>query len=314
MDLARQPDSPGCMGLLNYEGKPKAVYNAWKAYAMMPVDRREVIAEGALEGMASTDGHRASLLIWNRSSYEQRADVHLKNIPFRSGTIKVYRIDKDHASFVDGGTENLEVNESYPLQEAGWSYLDVTLPKYSTMYVEADDGSGVSELETAQVGNPIRVNHYYPARGKTRSYADFDRHTWIARLGMEGERAADERVGVLANHLPDSLEVVAQVDGKLQKLDPNSLLGIRVDYRVDRKYTKAVLYHCGLYDRSRKDANPWALKAQLDETVAVPNIAKFRIPLREKAPAGWSGEVQLSFLMQDTGPDTRAKFTLRNAR
>ena len=314
MDLAKQTDSPGCMGLLNYEGRPKAVYNAWKAYAMMPVDRRQVTAEGALEGIASTDGHRASLLIWNRSSYEQRADVNLKNMPVRSGTVRVYRIDKSHASFIDGGTENLEVNESYPITEANWSYLDVTLPKYATMYIEADDNSGVSELAPIELGNIVRLNHYYPARGKTQSYADFDRHTWIARLGMQGEKTADERVGVLANRLPDTLEVATDVVGKPQKIDAASLLGIRVDYRIGPTYTKALLFHGGLYDKARNDPNPWGLKAQLDDATAVPDLGKFQIPLKKYAPAGWSGEAHISFLMQNTGPDSRVKFTVRPAR
>ena len=305
----------GCMGLLTVDGRPKAVYNAWKAYAMMPVDRRKVTSEGAVEGIASSDAHKASLLIWNNSSYDRRVDVHLRNLPFQKGTVRIYRIDKTHASVVDGAGANLEVDETYPIADAaGWSYLDGQIPKYATMYFEADDGTGTSELTPMKVGNVIRINHYYPARGKTSSWADFDRKTWIARLGMEGEPRADERVGVLADGLPETLDVAVKLDGKLEKLNSDSVLGVRLDYSVGNKYVKAVLFHGAVYDKARTDANPWGLKAQLDDAVAVPDLAHFQLPLKQYAPPGWTGKVHISFMMKDTGLATRSKFTLRPAK
>jgi len=314
MDTRLPGDSPGCMGLLDYQGRPKAVYNAWKAYAMMPIDRRQVTVEGPVEGIASTDGHTASLLMWNLSGYDQRVDVHLRDLPFQRGTARLYKIDKDHASFVDGGTEALEVNETYQVTEGNWSYLDYRLPKHATLFIEVDDGSGVSEQTPVEVGNVIRLNRYYPARGRTTSWADFDRRTWIARLGMQSERTADERLGVLADQLPAALDVAVEVVGTPRQLDANSLLAMRVDYRVGRAYTKAVLFHGGVYDLSREDANPWGLKERLDQVVAVPDLANFRLALRELAPAGWDGTAHFSFYLQDTGPDTQAKFTVRPAR
>jgi len=314
MDLREQDDSPGCMGLLNWEGRPKAVYNAWKAYAMMPVDRRQVTVEGPVEGVASTDGHTASLLMWNNSGYVQRVDVHLQNLPFQRGTARLYRIDEDHASFVDGGTENLEVNETYEVTEGDWSYLDFQIPKHATLLIQIDDGSGLSEQTPVELGNMIRLNRYYPARGQTASYADFDRRTWIARLGMQGEPTADERLGVLADQLPDALDVAVDVVGTPRRLDANSLLAMRVDYRVGREYTKAVLFHGGLYDPAREDANPWGLKERLDEVVEVSDLTRFRVPLEDQAPDGWEGTAHVSFYMQNTGPETHAKFTTRPAR
>lgn len=314
MDTRKPDDSPGCMGLLDYEGHPKAVYNAWKAYAMMPVDRRQVTVQGPVEGIASTDGHTAGLLMWNRSGYDQRVDIHLKDLPFQGGTARLYRIDKDHASFVDGGTANLEVNETYPVTQRNWAYLDYRLPKHSTLFIEVDDGSGISEETPVRVGHVIRLNRYYPARGRTASWSDFDRRTWIARLGMQNERTADERLGVLADQLPDTLDVAVEVVGTPRKLDTNSLLAMRVDYRVGRAYTKAVLFHGGVYDAARQDTNPWGLKEDLDQVVEVPDLSKFQVPLRRYAPARWNGTVHLSFYLRDTGPDTQAKFTVRGAK
>jgi hypothetical protein len=306
----------GCMGLLTADGRRKAVFNAWKLYAMMPVDRREVRVEGELEAVASSDAHKASLLIWNRSSYDRRVDVQMKGLPFQSGTVRLYRIDSKHASPVDGADENLTVLETYPITSASeWSYLDGQIPKYGVMYFEATDGTGISELAPVRLGNVIRVDRYYPARGKTKSYADFDRKTWITRLGMMGE-SAEQEIGVLADGLPDSLDVVTKVEGKLQKRDAKSLLGIRLDYRVEGKYSKAVWLHgpyggLDLFDPARKAAMPWALKPQVDQVVAVPDFASFRIPLKTYAPPGWTGTVHVSFVMRDAGPEARAKILLR---
>lgn len=315
-----QNRAAGCMGLLTGDGRRKAVFNAWKLYAMMPVDRRQVTIEGPLEAAASSGEHKASLLIWNRGSYDRRVDVQLKHLPFRTGTVRIYRIDGKHASPTDGADENLAVLETYPLTAAGgWSYLDGQIPKYGIMYFEATDGAGTSELAPARVGNVIRIDRYYPARGKTKSYADFDRKTWIARLGMMDETAADQEIGVLADGLPDSLDAVVKVEGKLRKLDANSLLTIRLDYRVEGKYVKAVWLHgpyggLDLFDRRRTAAMPWGLKRDADQVVAVPDLANFRVPLKTYAPSGWAGQVHISFVMRNAGPGARAKIALRASK
>lgn len=306
----------GCMGLLTADGRRKAVFNAWKLYAMMPVDRREVRVEGELEALASCDEHKASLLIWNRSSYERRVDVHMNRLPFQKGTVRLYRIDNKHASPVDGADENLSILEAYPITSAtGWSYLDGRIPKYGVVYFEASDGSGLSELAPVHVGNVIRVDRYYPVRGMTKSYADFDRKTWITCLGMMGE-SADQEMGVLADGLPDSLLVITKVEGNLQKVGATSLLAIRLDYRVEGKYVKAVWLHgpysgLDLFDPSREITLPWGLKPQVDQVVAIPDFAAFKIPLKTYAPPGWTGTVHVSFVMRDAGPSARATILLR---
>jgi len=304
----------GCMGLITSDGRRKAVFNAWKLYAMMPVDRREVRIEGELESIASSDDHKASLLMWNRSPYERRVDVRLNHLPFQSGSVRLYRIDSKHGSPVDGGDDTLSPLEEYPIKSFAWSYQDGHIPGNSVMYFEATDDSGISELAPIHVANVIRVNRYYPDRGETRSYADFDRKTWIARLGMMGGKA-DQEIGVLADALPDSLDVTAKVEGELKKVDADSALAIRLDYRVEGKYAKAVWLHgpyrgLDLFDRKHKIA-PWGLKAEVDQVVAVPDFASFQISLKTYAPPNWKGQAHIAFVMQDVGPDARAKIMLR---
>jgi xylan 1,4-beta-xylosidase len=305
-----------CMGLITSDGHRKAVFNAWKIYGNMPVDRKKVKMIGPLEAMASADEHNVGLVIWNPDPYRRRLDVHLENIPFTKGDVRVYRIDTLHASWVDGGEENLIPVESFTnVDLANWTWLDHIIPEHGIIYIEADDKSGLSELTPVNVANVIKVNHYYPERG-TSSYADFDRKTWIARLGMGDDVDADQEVGALANNLPDILNAKITVEGNLQKLDRNSLLGIRIDYETEGFSGKAVLFHGpykghDLYDPARNAEFPWGTHRQADEVISVKNFAEFPIPLKEKAPAGWKGKAHISFIMQNAGPGARMKIVLR---
>ncbi|MBN2275148.1 MAG: hypothetical protein JXR41_03065 [Bacteroidales bacterium] len=305
-----------CMGLITGDGHRKAVFNAWKIYGNMPVDRKQVKSIGPLEALASADDHNTGVVIWNPDPYRRRIDVHLHNIPFSKGNVRIYRIDSLHASWGDGAEENLVPVESFNnIDLTNWSWLDHIIPEHGIIYIEADDNSGLSELTPVDVADVIKVNHYYPERGTT-SYADFDRKTWIARLGMGGDTDADQEVGVLADRLPDVMTANITVEGDLQKLDRNSLLGIRVDYQINGSYKKSVLFHgpfegVDLYNKDRDVAFPWGTQKQADFAVAVENLADFQLMLKENAPAGWKGKAHISFIMQNTGPGTRTKIMLK---
>jgi hypothetical protein len=70
-------------GMVSFEGRRKAVFNAYNVYMGMPVDRRRVSVSGSQEvgGMAATDGHRADLVLWNRSDDDQTVSVDLSHAP-----------------------------------------------------------------------------------------------------------------------------------------------------------------------------------------------------------------------------------------
>lgn len=305
-----------CMGLISGDGHRKAVFNAWKIYGNMPVDRKKVKSIGPLEAMASSDEHTIGVVIWNPDPYRRRIDVHLGNIPFDRGNVRIYRIDTLNASWGDGGEENLIPVESFAgVELSNWDWLDHIIPEHGIIYIEADDNTGLSELTPVNVTRVIKVNHYYPERGTT-SYADFDRKTWIARLGMGDDANADQEIGVLADSLPDILNAKVFVEGSLQKTDPNSILGIRVDYQTGGIYSRSVLFHgpitgIDLYDATRNADFPWGTRKTAEKVIAVKNMAEFQIPLQEYSPDGWKGKAHISFIMQNAGPGTRAKIVLR---
>ena len=311
--------------MISIDGHRKAVFNAYKIYTMMPIDRyqmrvgglRKTLTGNPVQGMASADDHRATVVLWNRTGYDQPLNVSLKNVPFARGAFRVYRIDADHSSWGDNPKNELliptETHSHVNIARLTWSG---SIPSGGVVYLEADDGSGLSELTPNPVARVVRTLHYYPDRSTT-AYADVDRNTWIARLGMGKEGRADAEVGVTAEGLPRALTIATKIDGVLHKEGPNSLLGLRIDYQVNGAYTKSVLFHgpynggVDVYDVRRAASMPWGTGRHPDHALAVSNLARFTVVPRAYAPTGWSGRAQITFIMQDTGVETRAKMTVR---
>jgi len=306
-------------GMVSLDGHRKAVFNAYLIYCRMPVDRRRVVinSPAGLEGMASADTHRAILVFWNRTGREQAVQATLRHLPLTRGHLRVFRIDAAHASWGDDPTqERLLPTETRPLHGSAPVAWSGTIPDGGVVYLEADDDSGLSDLAPNPVAQVVRTLHFYPDRAQT-AYADFDRSTWIARLGMGSEASATATVGVTAEGLPPVLTVSAQTDGGLTRHDPNSLLAVRLDYQVGDAYTHGVLFHGklpaigDLYDARPSAPMPWGTRRPPDAAVRVADFGHFTVTPRAHAPAGWTGRVQITFLMQNTGPGTRAKIVLR---
>lgn len=308
-------------GMISYDGHRKAVFNAYSLYSRMPIDRRQVTIKGAngVEALASSDDHTAALLLWNLSGADQTLHTVLGHLPFKEGSLRVFRIDGDHASWGDNpAREALEVVETHPLKDAGalWSGM---IPKDAVVYLEASDNTGKSSLAPHPLAHFIRTLHYYPDRSKS-AYADFDRRTWTVRLGMARDEDAEATIGVLADALPKTLTVSTQVVGQLRRYDANSLLGLRLDYAINDKYVKSVLFHgrCGsqpgLYDKERTAPMPWGTKRAPDTVVVIPDLTQFIVTPQTYAPPGWTGRTQITATLQNAGPHTQAKIVLRRGQ
>lgn len=305
-------------GMVSIDGHRKAVFNAAEIYARLPVDRSPVTIDGApdLGGLAAADGHRAALVLWNLALGTRSVALRLKDVPTGSGTLRVYRVDAEHASWGDGSaTETLVAVETRREDDPTTLAWSGDIPGGGVVYLELDDDSGLSDLRPNRVARWLRTLHYYPDR-KTTAYADFDKNTWIFRLGMATEQAAHVEIGVTAEGWPDVLRVTVELDDAPRRLDADSLLGLRVDYRVDGAYATSVLVHgpwhgVDLFDSGRTSAIPWGTRRPPDRTVAVDALAAFDLPMRVLAPANWDGRAQLSATLQNAGVGTRAKICLR---
>jgi len=302
-------------GIIHKDGHRKAVFNAFKIYADMPVERNSMeISNHYINGWASSSAHKACLAFWNNGKTSQTIDVKLNNIPFAEGNFRLYRIDSLDASYFSGAHENLEVVESQDNIETGTFSWSVSIPGKGVVYMVIGENSGFQDFLPDQYNNffakDIRTIHYYPVRKKTY-YAEFDRKRWIAYLGMGTDDNSHAQIGVEAESLPDDMQVQFVKNGTLKTIDKNSMLGLRIDFRIAGVYTKSVLFHSGFYDPARDAEMAWGTKLQADEVKLV-NDSSFVVHFADYAPTNWDGRVFISFIMQNIGANTRAKVILKD--
>jgi len=184
------------------------------------------------------------------------------------------------------------------------------LPANAVVYLEAKDGSGLSELDPNSVAKEVRTHHWYPARGTT-SYAYFNRRTWTARLGMGAEQEADALVGVTAEELPSVLRADVSASGTFDASAPGRLLGIRIDFETQDGFAESVLLHGGVCGPAAQQGEfPWGTEKPAGRVLPQDNPERLEIPLAKLAPSGWTGRAVISFRMRNTGPGTRAKIRL----
>jgi xylan 1,4-beta-xylosidase len=306
------------LGLITADGHPKASFNALRLYGMLPVDSvARTVTGAALDVLASADQHRAGIVVLNRTDAEQSVKVTLGAPPFARGKVQTFRIDAQHNSYLNGAGEQLKPSDTQDdVTFAPWEFSGA-IPSMGTLAFLFDDGSGFVPAKSLALGKIVRVNRYYPSR-KTSAYADFDRRTWVARLGMGSEMQADKEVGVTVEGLPQALRFRSKLSGAAQKLDKNSVLGVRFDFQVADAYSKSVLFYGSavngdaLYDAARDQHMPFGTKQQADEAVHVADFSDFSVTLAEHAPANASGRVQLTYLMQNAGPGSRVVIETSN--
>src|SRR5690606_39387902 len=89
------------MGLVELSGKRKALFNGFKIYNMLPVDRNQVILKGVADAISSSDDGNAALVIWNPSNTETVVSAQLNKLPFNEGVVTIYRIDSAHSSYYE---------------------------------------------------------------------------------------------------------------------------------------------------------------------------------------------------------------------
>lgn len=306
-------------GLITTDGHRKALFNAFKIYGEMPVERYAFASSNeAIDGMASSDGRKASVVLWNNSGEEQETEAVLSGLPFARGRFRVYRIDHRHSSYLDNSdSERLEQVEGGDAEiEASWHWTG-TLPPYGVVYLTIEDSRlrDPGDLDTVAVtsaGREIQTLYAYPDRTK-RNYAEFDRKTWTAYLGMAAHDEAFSIVGVVAEELAEELAISCELDASAKRAGDDSLLGVRIDYAAAGEYTASVLICDERFGSSDGGYRPWGTGRQPDEIVRA-NLSSYSLNPARYAPEGWQGgRCIVTFLMRNAGSGARAKFQVEPA-
>lgn len=317
------------MGLVTRAGRRKALFNAFQIYSRLPADRCAVTPPNGVNGvdaLASADERRAGVVVWNETNEERAVSVRLSRLLFaRGGTVRVYRIDKNHASWGDDpARERLAVEQQFAFggSAATWSG---TLTGEGVVYLEveatANDNNRPPLAAPPPVGTLVRTHHWFADRNARGVYADFDPRTCTARLGMGDTDFATAQIGAVLDNPARRFRVQVKRTGPFARKNKNSLFGLRLDFPASdgssAGYAKSVLLHNGLYDAAARDAAlPWGKGGAVADVVRrqyeMNTGRPFVVDLDRLAPPGWNGRrVLLSFVLQNAGAGAQARVTLK---
>lgn len=308
------------LGMVTNDGHPKALFNAFRLYALMPTDRTVVspATQDKIGAMASSDAHTAAVVLWNEGRTIRTVTMRLQHFPFRQGQLQVYRIDAAHASDIDdAATASLTPTQT---KTVGISTVWTgTLPGHSVLFFRASDGAHISPPAPVS-GVYVRSDYWFPNRSSP-AYADFDPRTFTARLGMGNQPKGSAMIGAEIAHPASRIKVLVTRSGSFAAQDSNSLFALRLDFLnpaglIDR----SVLLHSSLFCSTRNARLPWC-KGRSTADLVLPQPAldtgrPFFLNLARLAPPAWNrhqARIRLCFLMQDAGKGSRTRISLTRA-
>ena len=307
-------------GLIDQELHRRPIYHAFKFYGMMPTERKLLSmkrAPEALGGFAAADESGAGILLWNESQQDREIELSISSLPFSSGKLAVYRIEQEHANYLQGTSDECE-----PVLERGLESLPSTLSLYISgpgiLYVDLRPDEQPSQLP-AVTAKYIRSWQW---AGRTKAgisgdYGDFDWRTWTARIGVKRDRGRG-LCGVTIDETPAAIGFDVRTFKLNPKNDANSLLAIRIDYLVSNEPVKSVLLHGGIFDIDRTSELPWGKGGRSADVMVQHSELDGSQPLTfdvdAHAPAEWSeGDSRrsiISFWMENTGVESQAVFSM----
>ena len=307
-------------GLVNEQGIRKPAYWALAMLADMPVWRYAVktnVADNGLNYVTSADEDKISFLVWNTSGEDKTFTYQIKDAPFDSGKLTMYRVDENHASYYDG-TETDALSISLEKQVSGMTGTATgyrgEIPDNGIVYItiHRTDDEQDFVTESRNFANDVKTQYWFGDRYDyiSGSYSFFDRHSWTVYMGMGNNAVAEQSTALTLEDLPNTFGIRIQSEGTLSDAS-SARLGIRLDFRTESgEYAGSVFYHNGTFDDE-------AQQSWIDWNNAYtqpPQIIAFegdtvRVDLNAVAPEGFDGRVMMSFYMTNTGANTRSQFT-----
>jgi hypothetical protein len=319
----------GGVGMLTADLHRKALYNALKIYqSLLPADRFNVNSSNAagVGSLAAADPDNAALVLWNNNSSAASVMVTLNNLPFISGTASLYYIDSSHASYLDGGPEQLAVAQTWQVTSNSTTWTGIIQPQ-GTAFILVSDGVKASDgmtqkslLNYNSIGTFVRSNYWFWTRPPAGSaYSDFDPYTSIARVGMGNANDFDvAQIGNVYDHPVNELSVAVTMSGPFAAEDENSIFGLRFDFQnANGIYDYSVLYTNGLYNPTRGSTLPWGEGTAVPDRVITVNTmgtVPFSLSLSSIAPTDWNGtRVIITPILQNAGKGSRATIVITPA-
>ena len=300
-------------GLLDFAGNPRPAFGALAIYADMPVDRVSVAGPPPLRVMASSSPTKAAAVVWNPTPEPRTTIVEFQQLPFSAGSLGIQRIDAQNSvKFLRTGDWEIQPGDSQAIAGQGVEWRG-EIPPQGVVYFSAANGAASTQTNQLPATRVLRLHRWFRDRyGK--SYADFDRRTLTARLGMDTDTRGTAIIGANLVNCPTNLEAIVETSGNPRKLETGSTLAVRVDIMDRGTYSTGILFHAGLYDVSRTEVPQWGTRRAPDKVVTLQPGALWDLDLTASVPRNWGRRAIVTFIQRDTGPGSRSKFQLTASR
>lgn len=299
-------------GLLDLAGEPRPAFGALALYADMPVDRVAAAAPAPLRVLASRNATQASALVWNPGPEKRSVIIEFQKLPFSAGGLGVHRIDgQNSVKFLRTGGWAIQPADTRPTAGEGAEWQG-EIPPLGVVYLRAEAtvaNAATTPLPTVRVA---RLHRWFRDRYSS-AYADFERATLTARLGMGAETRATAMIGASLGNCPTNLQARVELSGNPRKQDTGTTLAVRVDVYDRAACSTSALFHTGLYDVARTETPPWGTRRPPDKVVALPAGEIWDLDLGALVPPGWGNRAIVTFYLRDAGVGARAKFSLTSS-
>ena len=296
-------------GLLDFEGNPRPAFGALAMYADLPVDRVTAAAPEPVHVLAGSDAGRVGALLWNPSSTNVSLTVDFEALPFSARMLEIHRVDAANpVKLVRTGDWELQAQEIKALtgNTAEWTG---EIPAQGIVYLRVA-GSTPAALANRPTGTRITRLHRWFRDRYGAAYADFESRTLTARLGMGTDVRGTAIIGSDLVNCPTNLAVLVETSGNPRKQDTGSTLAVRVDFFDRGSFIASQLYHAGLYDSVRTEVPAWGTRRAPDKVVQLAAGERWDLDLMAAAPPRWGRRALITFILRDSGPNSRAKFRL----
>lgn len=300
-------------GMIFRDGTKKALYNVFKIYADLPVERVDVQSSNpVIDGMASYDESKAAIVLWNTGTEKCRLKIELNNLPFDPAEARLYRIDSNNASAFNGAPEDLMVCEVWDNFEGG-RLPEITIDPEATVYITVVEDKNISDFDPeskyVDFAEDIRLHYYFEDRYKN-NYAFIDRKSWRADLGMGENIIAYSVAGATFEELPEVIKIITRSSGEMSFKDDNAYIGVRIDFYDGEEYVSSTAF-CPQDFKTRKRSLSWGTKREVDKTVVIENFDEFEIIINDYLPENATKKRAIvTFEMENTGPGTSMVFKL----
>ena len=297
---------------LSYERYP-AFYALW-SFGRLPVDKVKTdIKAKDIISYAGVDDGRAGVILCNNSDKSRVLSIQLKDIPFAKANATAYLIDDTHKTYSSSNTPYIFAKNDNVDTKKGL-YLNVELQPDATVYVELNNADGTkTDTEYMQdFGEYVRADYWYAQRADNAPYADVHQRSLATYLGMcdnsEGKTAASV---LLKNLKKDSFKMNYEVYGNPVS-SKDAALGFRIDYKTaSGEWSNSTFYYIDGF--SKNIGLPFfdGKEAMNKRSIGYNLKGEYTLDVKTAAPQDWTGEIRISYVMQNCGNGATAKFMVK---